>query len=134
MLLELPHSHVPPGTDQMIRWLLRQDIAILIAHPERNKELMRSYAKIEALRDLGCMLQITAGSIAGRFGEHPKAVAEHILKQGWCDLLASDAHNLRSRPPQLSDGVEAAAAIVGKEQAQKLVVDHPMRLTAGMFT
>jgi len=134
MLLELPHSHVPPGTDQIIRWLMAQGIVVLIAHPERNKDLMRKVSKIESLVDLGCKLQITAGSVAGRFGEQPRSVAEHILKQGWCELLASDAHNLIHRPPQLSDGEKAAATIIGKEEAAKLVRHAPMRIVAGMFT
>lgn len=133
MLLELPHSHVPPGTEQMIRWLFRHDVGVLVAHPERNKELMRNFAKLESLVDLGCKMQVTAGSIAGRFGEPPRAVAEHILKQGWCDLLASDAHNLQHRPPQLSDGEIAAAAIIGREKARALVADVPRSIVGGMF-
>jgi len=134
MLLELPHSHVPPGTDQIIRWLQRQNIAVLIAHPERNKELMCNVRKIEALVDLGCKLQLTAGSVAGCFGERPGEVAAYILKQGWCDLLASDAHNLHHRPPQLSDGEIAAVAIIGREQACRLTGEAPLALVGGMFS
>jgi len=133
ILLELPHSHVPPGTDQIIRWLQRQKIAVLIAHPERNKELMSNFSKLEALVNLGCKLQLTAGSVAGRFGEQPRSVAEQILKQGWCDLLASDAHNLTHRPPQLSDGEIAAAAVIGRKEAARLTREAPMALVGGMF-
>ena len=134
MLLELPHSHVPPGSDQMIRWLQGQGIGVLIAHPERNKELMRKFDMIRKLRDDGCMFQLTSGSVAGRFGETPRMVAEQIIGQGWCDLLASDAHNLRNRPPQLSDGEQAAAQLLGAKGAHALVWDNPKGLVAGMFS
>ncbi|MFQ5519152.1 MAG: CpsB/CapC family capsule biosynthesis tyrosine phosphatase, partial [Mariprofundus sp.] len=133
MLLELPHSHVPPGTEQIITWLMKQDINVLIAHPERNKELMRNMSRIEALVDLGCKLQLTAGSVAGRFGVNPKAVSDYILQQDWAFLLASDAHNLTHRPPQLSNGVCAATAIVGEQRATELVNVNPLSICGGMF-
>jgi protein-tyrosine phosphatase len=133
LLLELPHSHVPPGTDKMLGWLLRQGIGIVIAHPERNKELMRKPDMLARLYESGCMLQLTAGSLAGRFGEEVRKVARNIVAQGMCGLLASDAHNLRHRPPQLSDGKQAAAEIIGSAQAESLVWDKPMQLVSGMF-
>jgi len=133
MLLELPHSHVPMGTDQMISWLLKQDIDVLIAHPERNKELMRKQDKIALLHDLGCQFQITARSVIGGFGEPSEQVAEYILKQGWCDVLASDAHNLQHRPPELSRAEQVAAKIIGELDAAKLTHTTPQSMVAGLF-
>src|SRR5258708_15303818 len=34
MLLEFPHSHIPPGADKLIERLLKERIKPLIAHPE----------------------------------------------------------------------------------------------------
>jgi len=133
MLLELPHSHVPMGTDQMIGWLFRQDIDVLIAHPERNKELMRKQIKIEMLHDLGCKFQVTARSVIGGFGESSQQVAEYILRQGWCDILASDAHNLNRRPPELFHAQQAASVLIGEEAAAKLTYETPKRMVAGLF-
>jgi len=133
MLLELPHSHVPMGTDQMIAWLFRQDIDVLIAHPERNKELMRKQDKIAMLHDLGCQFQVTARSVTGGFGRPSQQVAEYILEQGWCDVLASDAHNLQHRPPELSHAQKAAAEIIGEAAAAKLTHTTPEIMVAGLF-
>jgi len=133
MLLELPHSHVPMGTDQMIAWLLKQDIDVLIAHPERNKELMRKQDKIVFLHDLGCKFQLTARSVTGGFGMPSLQVAGYILEQGWCDVLASDAHNLQHRPPELSHAQKAAAEIIGEVDAAKLTHTTPKSMVAGLF-
>ncbi len=133
LLLELPHSHVPPGTEQALKCLLAQDIGVVIAHPERNKEIMLDCNKLEAFIDLGCMIQLTSGSVSGRFGNPPRMAAKHILQQGWGDLLASDAHNLQYRPPQLSDGKRAAAAIIGEDRAHELVFETPWKIVGGMF-
>ena len=133
LLLELPHSHVPPGTEQALKYLLAQDIGVVIAHPERNKEIILDCNKLEAFIDLGCMLQLTSGSVCGRFGKPPRMAAKHILQQGWGGLLASDAHNLQYRPPQLSDGRREAAAIIGEDRAHELVFETPWKLVGGMF-
>ncbi|PCH54271.1 MAG: capsular biosynthesis protein [Flavobacteriaceae bacterium] len=133
MLLELPHSHVPIGTDKMISWLLKQHIDILIAHPERNKELMRDHAKIDILHRLGCKFQITAGSVIGCFGAPSQQAAKYILERGWCDVLASDAHNLHHRPPELFDAQQAAAELIGAVAAAKLTHANPKCMVAGLF-
>ncbi len=133
MLLELPHSHVPMGTEQMIAWLLKRHIAVLIAHPERNKELMRKRDKIAMLHDLGCKFQVTARSVTGGFGDPSQQVAEYILEQGWCNVLASDAHNLQHRPPALFRARQAAARIVGEVAAAKLTYTTPESMVAGLF-
>ncbi len=133
MLLELPHSHVPPGTERLIQWLQVYDIGVLIAHPERNKEIMSNYAKVKSLLDLGCLLQLTSGSVSGRFGEPPRMAAQYMLQQGWVSILASDAHNLRSRPPELSDGKTASAVFVGTQRAGEMALESPWELVGGMF-
>jgi len=133
LLLELPHSHVPPGTEEAVKLLLAQDIGVVIVHPERNKEIMLDYNKVEVFIGLGCMLQLTSGSVSGRFGKPPYMAAKHMLQQGWVDLLASDAHNLQYRPPQLSDGKQAAAAIIGEDRAHELVFETPWKIVGGMF-
>ena len=38
MLLEFPHSHIPPGADRLVEKLLAMNVRPVIAHPERNKQ------------------------------------------------------------------------------------------------
>jgi protein-tyrosine phosphatase len=128
MLLEFPHSHVPVGADKLVEWLLKQGIRPMIAHPERNKDIMRSIDKLLPFVRLGCLLQLTAGAVAGAFGEGARARAVDLLGKGWVTVLASDAHNLESRPPELEPGRIAAAAIVGEEESWNLVRHRPARI------
>jgi len=131
MLLELPHSHVPVGSDKFVAWLLKQNIRPMIAHPERNKDVHHDINKITPFVSMGCWLQVTAGSVAGNFGEPSKTRAVQLLERGWVKLLASDAHNLEHRPPELEPGRRAAAAIVGEEESWKLVLDTPLSIVDG---
>lgn len=132
-LLELPHSHVPPGSDKLIRWLLDRNIRPMIAHPERNKGIMRDLDKIQPFVEMGCLFQLTAGSVAGQFGEPAQQCARALLESGCVTVLASDAHNTAYRPPRLDHGRDAAAEIVGVELAAQMVLDRPAALVAAQF-
>jgi protein-tyrosine phosphatase len=125
LLLELPHGHVPVGADKFAAWLLKNKIRPLIAHPERNKEIMDDVNKLTPFVTMGCMLQVTAGAVAGNFGERARFRAVDLLERGWVSVLASDAHNLEHRPPELEPGRIAAAAVVGESESWKLVRDTP---------
>jgi len=132
MLLEFPHSHVPVGADKFVAWLLARNIRPLIAHPERNKDLMREPAKLEPFVRAGCLLQVTADAVCGGFGELSALRAREFLERGWVSVLASDAHDTTGRPPRIAPGRDAAAKIVGEEEAQRLVHGTPLRIARGI--
>jgi protein-tyrosine phosphatase len=131
MLLELPHSHIPLGSDVFVGWLLKQKIRPVIAHPERNKDVHIDIDRITPFVSMGCWLQLTAGSVTGNFGEPSRTRAVQLLERGWVSILATDAHNLLHRPPELEPGRRAAALIVGEEESWKLVRDAPLAIVGG---
>jgi len=133
ILIEMPHSHIPTNMPQMIQWLMQRNIRPLIAHPERNKDILRNIEKIQPLVNAGCLLQVTAGSIVGRFGSTARDRAVQLIEMGVVTVLATDAHNLKRRPPNLDEGRDAAAVIVGQEMAHKLVVQHPWKIVSCQF-
>ncbi|WP_417227616.1 tyrosine-protein phosphatase [Amphritea sp.] len=129
LLLELPHSHILPGSDKLIKWLKAQHILPMIAHPERNKEIMQSPNKLTPFIEEGCLIQLTAMSVTGEFGKQAQQCAQYIMQQGWTTILATDAHNSNHRPPILSKGHKAAIELIGKQEADKLVIDNPAVIT-----
>jgi len=133
VLLEMPHSHIPSGMEQMIQWMLQRNIRPLIAHPERNKDILRKLDNIQMLVNTGCLFQVTAGSISGKFGSTARDRACQLLEMGVVTVLATDAHNLNRRPPALDEGRAAAAAIIGESGATRLVIDNPWRIVSCQF-
>lgn len=131
LLLELPHSHIPPGSDKLVKWLLGHNILPMIAHPERNKDILRNFDLLTAFVEMGCLFQVTAMSMSGDFGDASRTCAIKMLEKEWITVLATDAHNANHRPPVLSKGFEAAKAISGELAARKLVLDHP-RMIVGL--
>ncbi len=131
LLLEFPHSHVPVGSDKLVEWLQAHGVQPMIAHPERNKDIMRELARLEPFVRAGCLVQLTADAVAGGFGAEAKQRAQEMLERGWVTVLASDAHDTDARPPRLRAGLAAAAQILGESAARALVDDVPRRIVEG---
>lgn len=131
LLLEFPHSHLIVGADKLVSWLLARRIRPLIAHPERNKEVMRNIAKLEPLVEMGCMLQLTGSSLTGQFGKPAQDCAMAIIERNWATVVATDAHNLRHRPPTLNLAYEALVKLGGEAFAKDLTELTPGRIISG---
>jgi protein-tyrosine phosphatase len=128
LLLEFPSSHIPVGTEKLFHWLISQNIKPLIAHPERNKTFMHDPSKLIPYIKLGCLFQVTAGSLIGQFGPGANKLAIDLLEANLITILASDTHNIRHRPPNLMLGYEAARQRIGKTKAWQLVYDTPSKI------
>lgn len=130
MLLEFPHSHLTLGGEKLVKWLLERRIRPLIAHPERNKEVMRNVDKIAGYVAMGCMLQVTGASIIGQFGKPAQTCAHALLDRNWVNVVATDAHNMQHRPPNLNLARQALAVIGGVGYARELTDVVPSRIVA----
>lgn len=133
ILLEFPHSHIPPGSEELIQWLAERGIRVLIAHPERNRSVLGDIEKITPLVKRGCLLQVTGGSLTGVFNDAPRDCAIELLKRGWVSIIASDAHNLRARCPELKSARQEAAKIVGEEESIEMVLGRPEKISKMHF-
>lgn len=125
LLFEPPHHVAPPRLEESVFNLLAAGIVPVVTHPERLSWIDGNYEIFERLVDAGALMQITAGSVTGRFGGRPKYWAERMLDEGLVHLLATDAHHVDKRPPLLREARDAAAAIVGEEEAEHLVLTRP---------
>jgi len=128
VLLEFPHDMIPVGSEQFITKLLRMKVRPLIAHPERNKQVMSDHERIRPFVDMGCWLQLTAGSLVGSFGKPAKKVATKLLEQELAWIIATDAHNIEHRPPDLAEGRNALEDVVGARMAKRMVETRPARI------
>lgn len=126
LLLELSYTQwTPQQVEDVASLSLDYGYQVILAHPERFSH-MRSYWKdMERMMALPIALQINADSLL-HWGS--RKLALELLNSTPRPLLASDCHNLTSRPPRL----EKARLVVRK----KLGVDILTRIdeTALRFT
>ncbi len=127
-LLEPPHTVAPPRFSEAMFDFVGAGYVPVLTHPERLTWIRPHYAVFVALVNSGVWMQVTAGSLTGRFGKDARYFGEKMLDEGLVHLLATDAHGVRHRAPLLAEGREAAAKRIGAEEAQRLVVDRPQAI------
>lgn len=133
MLMEFPHGYLVPGSQKLAAWLIDHGVRPMIAHPERNRQVMKDPAQMQAYLDLGCWLQVTAGSVIGQFGKRSQSVAQYFMNRDEVSLLASDGHNARARPPVLSKVFDHVQQEFGSERANRLFIETPSSIVASQF-
>jgi len=127
-LLEPPHTIAPPRFAESMFDFVAAGYVPVLTHPERLTWIKQHYAVFVALVKSGVWMQVTAGSLNGRFGEAAKYFGEKMLDEGLVHILATDAHSIRHRPPLLAEGQRAAEKFVGAEEARRLVLDRPQAI------
>ncbi|MFC3121288.1 tyrosine-protein phosphatase [Agaribacter flavus] len=130
LLLELPHSHIPPGADKLIKWLLNKNVQPVIPHPERNREILTNFKKLLWLKQIGCVFQITAGSLTGRFKQEPYEMAWRMLDQNLVEYVASDLHSINRRPNDMGDAYKLVESNLSASLARKLFLESPGKITS----
>lgn len=134
LLLESPLSSAAGAFDRFLAGLLGRGVRMLIAHPERCPDFQRKPERLADLVRAGALAQVTAGSLAGRFGSTVQDAALHMLAEGLVHDLCSDSHDGGARRgPDLREGLEAAERELpgAHALADWLTVDVPQAIVTG---
>lgn len=130
VLLELPHELYLPLQSVLDR-LSRREMVGILSHPERNEGILRQPDVLGPLVEAGCLMQITAGSLCGRFGATCQEFAEWMLQDGLVHIVATDGHGPRSRRPTMRRAYERICELVGQEAAIDLCSLTPRQVALG---
>lgn len=132
LLIELPDYALPINMPETLYELQLLGLIPILTHPERNPTLQADPNRmIEWLRG-GMLVQITAASILGRFGKRAEKMSLKLIADNWVHIVATDAHNVTSRPPHQREANEFVERKFGKETAQRLFVDNPLAVFENM--
>lgn len=126
LLLEFADFSLPPFLDQTLERLQRVGLKLIVTHPERNPLVRAAPDRLRGWIAAGCYVQVTGYSLLGRFGSEAGRAALEYLDRGWVHFVASDAHNLRGRPPKLRAAYDLVAARRGPQVARALFQDNPL--------
>jgi protein-tyrosine phosphatase len=132
LLIEFPAQRIPHGAEQILLQLIERGIIPVITHPERNQDVLQRPQRYRQMIMMGCLGQVTAISLTGGFSHEVKYFSQNLLKHKLLHVIASDAHSTDGRSPVLTSAVEAAAKIVGKEEAWRMVTDYPQAILEGL--
>lgn len=130
LLIEFNDFTLMPIIRQGIFRLASCGIIPIVTHPERNAILLDRREKVLELIDLGCLIQVTAGSFTGHWGARSQQMAEWLLSHDAVHAVASDAHDTHYRPPILSLAYDRVRALTSKSIAKALFVDNPTAMVS----
>jgi protein-tyrosine phosphatase len=128
VLVEPPHHIAPPRMEDLFFNIMAAGYVPVLTHPERLSWIKTHYDVVRRLARRGVWMQITAGALTGSFGRSPLYWGERMLDEGCVHILATDAHDMRGRPPVLGEGYERAARRVGAKEAEHLVYTRPLAI------
>jgi protein-tyrosine phosphatase len=131
LLIELPDIGLPARVQEILYNMRLDGQTPILTHPERNATLQRTPEKLRPWLQSDLLLQVTAGSVTGRFGPVAEAMAWELLQKQWVHFIATDAHNLDRRPPILSEAYQLITERLGEETARRLCVTNPLAVFEG---
>ena len=114
LLVELPLLDMPLATPDIMFQIQLCGMTPILAHPERHRHLVKNPSAIKSLVERGVEIQVNAGSLQGVFGESARSTARRLLKEDAARLVASDAHGLSGRSPDLAGAARALEKLLGE--------------------
>lgn len=125
LLVEFADFAIPASLDQTLHELQLMGLHPIITHPERNPLIRSQWGRLWGWLRQGCYVQVTAQSITGGFGRKAQKAAELLMDASAVHFVASDAHNLDTRPLRLQAAFDAVARSRGENVAQALFDGNP---------
>lgn len=131
LLVELPEFFDFQSVSGRLRQLSAHGMIPIITHPERNRVLRAELGCIDQWMDNGCLVQVTAAAILGRFGRGAEAFCNNLIMRNRVHLIASDAHSMDWRPPAMGASFEWLKSHYGRETAERLCIHNPRAVFFG---
>ena len=130
ILLELPWD-VFIDIEPLLHTFDELDMAVILAHPERNVPLLEHVNALRRWQACGVSLQLTAASVVGAFGRQTEETAWHLLTRGSVGAVATDAHDVDANRPYMTRAFTRIAEKLGRDVARLLCIENPSRIAAG---
>lgn len=121
LLVEFSTYHETSIIDHVYN-LKSRGFEIIIAHVERYNYL--NIQDIKELKEIGAYLQVNASSIIKKNRSKNYNKAKKLIKNGFVDFIATDSHNLTSRPPNLLEAYQELRKITSQNQADSLTFNN----------
>jgi protein-tyrosine phosphatase len=131
LLVEMPRG-VFVDLRYIAKSLGERGVRLILAHPERHPELLHEPGCIEELIQLGCLVQVSSGSITEPVNRKDARALKSWLKRGIVHLVGSDGHSLRRRPPRLRGAYDQIVRWAGSAVADRVCSTNGLAILNGL--
>lgn len=119
-LIELPTRQAPLYTLEVLENLIILGKVPIIAHPERHHAFIKDPNAFLPYLELGCLGQLTAPSLLGKFGKAVQKTAKQMVKHNFVQTMASDAHGRGKRPFYLKEAFDVLEKKYGTKKRKTI--------------
>jgi len=127
ILVEMPWEGRPPYIEDIINNLLSCGLTPVLAHPERMHLFEEEPNLLFDFVQMGCLTQLTASSLYGKFGNTALNNSIDIMEHGLAHVIASDTHMAAGqRCYDMQLGFAHAKLAVGIDMATRLCSANPL--------
>ena len=131
MLVEFPHN-LFIDLRPIVRDLRPLGVRVIVAHAERTPEMLHEPGVIEDLIQLGCLVQVSSGSLTKPGSARDDKKLREWFKRGIVHLLGSDGHSPRRRLPRLGQAAEMIQHLVGAAAADLICGTNGLSILRGV--
>lgn len=107
--------------------LLANGYTPILAHVERYMEC-RDMGQVRELSDMGVWIQVNAGALLGKQGIRIKQYCWKLIEEDLVDFIASDAHDLKHRKPNLGKIIRKLERKKGKAYVRRIFEENPGKI------
>ena len=105
---------------QGIQQIQMKGFEVILAHIERYRSMREDIGRAEHLADMGVRIQVNAGSITGQSGWKIKRYIKQLMDRDLVFCVGTDAHDPKSRPPQMKKAAEYVKKKYGEEYVRRI--------------
>lgn len=127
ILIERPYIY-SDDFDDVFDMLLQNNLRPIIAHPERYNDFLDDFDLLQDYISHKAWSQITADALLGYKGKAVQRWCIRAIELGLVHLVASDAHDVKQRPPRLQAAAQMLVDIFGHNKMVELLYDNPERM------
>ena len=109
---------------QGIQQIQMKGFEVILAHIERYRSMREDIGRAEHLADMGVRIQVNAGSITGQSGWKIKRYIKQLMDRDLVFCVGTDAHDPKSRPPQMKKAAEYVKKKYGEEYVRRIIFSN----------
>jgi protein-tyrosine phosphatase len=131
LLIELPHG-LFLDLGELVRNFRALGVRPILAHPERQPELLHDAGRIEELIGAGCLVQVSSGSVTCPRTREDERALRDWFRRGVVHLMGSDAHNTSRRQPRMAAAFDQITRWAGSRVADQVCSVNGLAVLQGL--
>ncbi len=132
ILLEFNFHSPASNINTLLEASARRGYVPVIAHPERYHAVQSSPGIALQWCEKGYIIQLNKSSLLARLGESACDTAQYLLRAQAAHVIASDAHDVRSRSPGFQSVLPLLGELCTQDYIRDLLEENPRRIISDL--